>query len=187
MLLLRSVHGSKLYGLSHANSDNDVFEVYSNEIPSPSKSILQTIDGKEDVTRMNLSTFMLYAGRSSHQILELMFSPYADVDYLYDLRANYQLNTATFVNLYSRTIRNFHHKGDKKSKMHACRLHFNLQEGLEYGRFSPVVTDKQRVWLLNSDTSEFDKLIEPYYENYELIDNKWVSIYRHESLLGWVD
>ena len=177
MLLFRTPIGSRLYGLAHANSDNDTLEVYSNTIPSPLKKIRQTIDGKNDVIRMNLSTFMMYADRSSHQILEAMYSDIAEVDLLKDFRHRYKLNTATFVSLYNRTIRNFHTKGDRKSKMHACRIHFNLQDGLEHGRFSPVVTDKQRAFLLNSETEEFDKLVEPYFDGYVFIDGKWVSEY----------
>ena len=181
MLLFRTPIGSRLYGLAHANSDNDTLEVYSNTIPSPLKKIRQTIDGKDDVIRTNLSTFVMYAERSSHQILEAMYSPIADVDMFKDFRMNYHINIGTFVPLYQRTIRNFWTKGDRKSKLHACRMHFCLLEGMDKGYFSPVLEEKQRAFLLNSETEEFDKLVEPYFDGYVFIDGKWVS--EHSPLL----
>lgn len=166
MLLYRTVTGSRLYGLDHTDSDFDTIEVYANKVPSPSKWIKQSIKGKEDVTRMNLSTFMLYANRSSHQILEAMYSRQAEVDFIEELRSSYVINTNTFVSLYNRTIRNFVMQNTRKGKMHACRLHFNLQDGLENGRFEPEVTGKRKDWLLNSETIEFDRFLEEYLDEY---------------------
>lgn len=153
-LLFSTTHGSRLYNIHHDDSDWDRWEVYSNSIPSPSKSIEQKITGKDDVVRMNLSTFMNYAYRSSHQVLECMFSEQAEVDLIRDLRLRYFLNTGTFVSLYRRTIRDFVYRDDLKSVRHAARMSFNLQDGLKYGRFNPTATEERREFLLNAHVDD---------------------------------
>lgn len=167
MLLFRTIHGSRLYGLNHAGSDYDYWEVHTNtKYDNKRKEISQTIVNGLDVVKMNLSTFMLYADRSSHQVLDCMFSQQAETDLIGDLRANYRLNTGTFVPLYRRTIPHF---GDRevggklteefvhKSKRHAARMCFQLQDGLEYGRFNPTLSEKRRQFLLTADNFALDQ------------------------------
>lgn len=156
MLLLKTVHGSRLYGLAHEHSDYDYWEVYANKIPSPAKQIKQTIKGENDVTVMNLSTFMLYAYRSSHQVLDCMFSQKCDVDLIADLRHNFRLNTATFVPLYERTIKSFWMREDLKSKRHAVRLTMQLKQGLTWGRYEPTLNESVAARLLESNVSELE-------------------------------
>ena len=159
-LLFRTVHGSRLYGTNHENSDWDYWEVYSNKVPSPAKWIKQKIEGKDDRVRLNLSTFTLYAYRSSHQVLEAMFSDRAEVDELTAFRNSFRLNTYTFVPLYKRTIKSFVFNEDRKSKMHAARLCFNLMDGLEYGRFNPTMSGRRLRFLQEADVRDLEGLVE---------------------------
>ena len=169
MLLLRTIHGSRLYGLNHAGSDYDYWEVHSNKpTDNPAKQIKQTIKDGLDVVQMNLSTFMLYANRSSHQVLDCMFSQYAEVDMLSALRENYVLNTGSFVPLYRRTIPKFSMrevdqgldaKFVLKSKRHAVRMCYQLQDGLAYGRFNPTLSEERRSFLLQADAEELDRCV----------------------------
>ncbi|QLF83396.1 nucleotidyltransferase [Rhodococcus phage NiceHouse] len=166
-LLFRTIHGSRLYGLANENSDYDYWEVYSNKIPSPAKDIQQKIAGKSDVVKMNLSTFMLYANRSSHQVLDCMFSTKAEFDLLSAMRQNFYINTATFVPLYERTIKAFGMRdesdGDEKfvlkSKRHAMRMYYQLQQGLEHGRFDPTLTEERAQFLLGLDVQDLTELL----------------------------
>lgn len=151
MLLLRTPIGSRLYNTHHEHSDWDTLEVYANTVPSPSRQIKQKIRGDQDVVQMNLSTFMNYAYRSSHQILECMFSQQADIDLIRDMRLRYFINTGTFVSLYRRTIKAFALSDSIKSVRHAMRMTYNLQEGISFGRFNPTMSEERRQFLLNSD------------------------------------
>lgn len=167
-LLFRTIHGSRLYGLANEDSDYDYWEVYSNKIPSPAKDIQQKIAGKSDVVKMNLSTFMLYANRSSHQVLDCMFSTKVEFDLLSDFRNNFYINTATFVPLYERTIKAFGMRNESdgepkyvlKSKRHALRMYYQLQDGLEHGRFNPTLTEERAQFLLNASESVLTEALE---------------------------
>lgn len=169
-LLFRTIHGSRLYGLSHADSDYDYWEIYSNKIPSPSKYIQQKIAGESDTVKMNLSTFMNYAERSSHQVLDCMFSTKAEVDLIKDLRERFFLNTGTFVPLYQRTIKAFGLRDETdgepkyvlKSKRHAVRMLYQLQDGLEYGRFDPTLTEERAQFLLGADLEDLDEVLQSH-------------------------
>lgn len=166
-LLFRTIHGSRLYGLAHENSDYDYWEVYSNKIPSPSKYIQQKIAGKSDVVKMNLSTFMNYAERSSHQVLDCMFSTQAEVDLIEDMRKRFFINTGTFVPLYQRTIKAFglrdESDGDEKyvlkSRRHAVRMLYQLQDGLEHGRFNPTLSKERATLLLDLDITDLSEIL----------------------------
>lgn len=129
--------------MAHEGSDHDYLEVYANKVPSPAKWIKQSIKGTTDVLRMNLSTFSLYASRSSHQILEAMYSTKCEVDLIEEYRQSYRINTGTFVPLYLRTIRNIEEESEEtgsiKGYRQCTRLALNLREGLEHGRFNPTL------------------------------------------------
>ncbi len=153
-LLLRTVHGSRLYGTHHENSDYDYLEVYANKVPSPAKYIKQSIKGTSDVIRMNLSTFSLYACRSSHQILEAMYSEKCEVDLITDYRKSFLINTGTFVPLYMRTIKKFEETQDLKKNRQAVRLALNMREGLYYGKFDPTLDPDIVKRLLSASVEE---------------------------------
>lgn len=163
MLLLRTISGSRLYGLSHAKSDYDYWEVYSNKLPSPAKYIKQTISGDLDLTQSNLSTFMRNANKCTPQALECMFSEQAEIDEITELRRNYRLDTAKFYHVYLSLIHMNSDTSKKNAARHSLRLALNLKQGMKYARFCPTLTDKQIERIVNSSEQELfewrDKVI----------------------------
>lgn len=153
-LLFRTVHGSHLYGINRPDSDLDIYEVYANRPKRKSRFIKQNIRDGVDVVRLDLSTFMLYADRGSHQALEAMFSPVAEVDVISDLRKSYRLNTNTLVHKYCDVIHSFMHMDGIKPKRHAVRIGWCLHDALEDGRFNPVLTALRRTYLLNASEQQ---------------------------------
>lgn len=142
-LLMQTPHGSRLYGLAHANSDNDTFEVWAG------RRTRQTVQGSEDVLRVSYDDFLKGVAKGVPQFLEALYSPYKTVDRLdhLDLHPSYW----TAVNTYLRTIKSFWlsvglgPEGFKKRR-HSARLAWNLQEFMERGRFNPVLDDEGREW-----------------------------------------
>lgn len=159
MLLLRTVHGSRLYGLHHKDSDYDWFEVYANAPRHKAKFIKQKIVGADDTVRMNLSTFMLYADRSAHQTLDAVFSRQCEVNLIQDLCDRFVVNRNTMVPLYMRTIKSFWNMDTEKHQRHAVRLALQLEEALTRGRFDPTLSSNTAKQLLAMDEqSLFDEL-----------------------------
>ena len=156
MLLFETIAGSRLYNMDHPDSDYDYWQVYANQPRRKAKYIKQKISGKNDQVVMDLSTFMLYADRSSHQVLECMFSDRANIDLIKNLRQSFRLNINTFVPLYQRTIKAFGLSESIKSKRHAVRMCWNLQQGLDYARFDPALTNEQAAWLMHATAAELD-------------------------------
>lgn len=167
MLLLRTVHGSRLYGLHNENSDYDWYEVHSNEPKLKSTWVQQKIVGQDDTLRIDLSTFMLYADRSAHQTLDAMFSKQCEVNLIEDLCKSYRINTGTFVPLYNRTIRNFWELPKLKHKRHAVRLTLQLQQGLTYGRFDPTMDRVHAEGLLDMQVDELGWWKDNLYQQME--------------------
>lgn len=163
MELLRTVHGSHLYGLNHAGSDLDYFMVYEGKF----KTEQTIVDGLDSVV-MSLDSFLLRASSGSPQSLEAMFSRKAEVDAL-ELREGFRVDSALARQVYSRTIRAFAH-GDLKRQRHAIRLTLNLNDLVESGRFDPALSDEQRAFVLDlSDELEYDDLMISLSE-FSLID-----------------
>lgn len=153
-MLLKTVHGSRLYGLSTEQSDYDYWEVYANRLPSPTKLIKQTITGELDVVRCNLSTFMMNAGKGSPQALETMFSDKCEIDEISTLRRNYRLDTGRFYHTYNSLIYRNLYSDKKNAARHCARLALNLRQGLAYGRFEPTLSEKKIERIINSSDDE---------------------------------
>lgn len=136
MLLLKTIHGSRLYGLAHADSDYDFYEIHDQG------RTRQAISGDDDRTRIGLSAFMRQADAGTPQALEAMFSELADPSPLDALRRSYTANTAAAANRYRSTIRS-HLLGDQtyKRRRHGLRLALNLNDLLTTGRFNPTLSD----------------------------------------------
>ena len=148
MLLLRTVHGSHLYGTAHAGSDMDYFEVYTNNSErTRARYAKQTITGDLDVLKTDLSTFMQYASKGVPQYLEAMYSTKADVDVLGEaFRFRFRPGHEA-IHTYRRTIKSFfeyaRENHDPKRYVHALRLLVNLQN-IEEGRyFNPTLHPAQ--------------------------------------------
>lgn len=140
-LLLSTPHGSRLYGLHHANSDFDRFEVYGYDKFKPKQKIV----GSDDVVKASLDKFLIYCEKGVPQYLEAMFSQQATVDNMEGIRETYVPNMTNVRATYKRTIKSFWLAGveedDFKRRRHAWRLWFNLQDLEEDGRFNPTLNE----------------------------------------------
>lgn len=137
--VFRTVHGSRLYGMAHEGSDDDIFIVNTSE----RWKARQSMNGEIDTVRVGLDLFLFRAATGSHQTLEAMFSPYKQWS-SYGLKyqpmiEHYKVTGTDVFEKYERTIRKFCY-GDFKRRRHAVRLSFNLSELRRLGRFNPVMT-----------------------------------------------
>lgn len=140
---MQTAHGSHLYGLAHAGSDNDTFEVWAG------RKSRQSLNGSEDVLRVSYDDFVKGASKGVPQFLEALYSPYKTVDKLGHLKLHPAYWTA--VNTYLRTIKSFWRDDptdpkDFKLRRHSARLAVNLQEFMEKGYFCPVLSERDREW-----------------------------------------
>lgn len=151
--ILRTAHGSKLYGLDHAGSDDDWYVV----VPEGRKRATQKIVGKSDVLVITLSEFTQQIHKGVPQALEALFSPLGERLPLDAYRENFYPDTAKVAEVYRRTIKHFM-LGDAKRRRHALRLSANLTELFERGQFNPRLTPEQRdefTRLANSSPEEY--------------------------------
>lgn len=143
MLLLKTIHGSRLYGLHHEDSDWDWFEIYGYDKFRGK----QTIQAGDDRTRTSYDRFMLYAEKAVPQYLEAMWSTKAEFDNMPFDRFSYRPNMTTVRDTYMRTIKAFWIEGWEtdsfKKRRHAIRMALNLRQMHECGRFNPTLTDEQ--------------------------------------------
>lgn len=144
-VLFKTVHGSRLYGLNHAGSDEDFYTVVSKVKTKKAKYAKQSIvDGIDSMT-MDIGTWLRYCEMGVPQALEAMFSQMAIVDHIGPLRAQYHVGTGVYER-YLRTIKSFalNDEDSFKKKRHAVRLSFNLRDIRETGRFNPTLTPMQK-------------------------------------------
>jgi hypothetical protein len=146
-LLFSTPHGSRLYGLHHANSDHDRFDVYG-WAKGKSK---QRIFGSSDVTSTSIDRFLRSCDKGVPQYLEAMFSEQATVDRIPYIRENYHVNMTNVRDVYKRTIKAFWMEGTEEASLklrrHAARLHINLESMENTGRFNPTLTPKEVQWV----------------------------------------
>lgn len=131
-VILETIHGSRLYGLAHEDSDEDVFKVVAHR----NKALVSCRDGL-DYREFSLHKFLEYVYNGSHQSCEALFSPVAYVHPFYEpMFRQMRVTGGTAFSAYRRTIRAFSH-GDFKKRRHAVRLGLNLSELRAKGRFNP--------------------------------------------------
>lgn len=164
MLLIQSIHGSRLYGLHHEGSDYDYWSVYANTPKAKARNIKQKLAGDQDNVEMDLSTMVEYADRSSHQVLELVFSEKKTVCLIEDWCNNFVVNLPTMRDLYFRTIENFWLKawaneGSLRTKTfrHCVRMAINLEEAQRLGRFNPTLPEGTVEAMKSSSDVELEK------------------------------
>lgn len=148
MLLLRTQHGSNLYGLAHAGSDEDWFEVHTGKFKTKHNNDHAT---GLDVVRMSLDRFLTNASVGSHQSLEAMWSRKAEVD-LMPWRFNFHPDLGQSHERYLRTVKKFAADPSRKKQRHAWRLKLNLSDLMNYGHFNPTLDPEQREmveWLVD--------------------------------------
>lgn len=146
-VLFKTVHGSHLYGLAHANSDEDFYTVVAPVKRAKYKYAKQSIvDGIDNVT-VDLGTWLRLCDKGVPQALEAMFSKMPLVDELTQLRRSYRVGSTRMRDTYYRTMENFVQAGDFKRKKHALRLYLNLKQAMKYGQFNPTLTQRERWWV----------------------------------------
>lgn len=137
-LLFRGLIGSRMYGLDHADSDYDYYEVWSEIVES--RKAVQTVNETEDVTRVSLSRFLLLAMNGSHQALDAMFTPYVEVDKISALRNGFYAG-GNVLSDFDRIIKELvAQQNIPKKRMHAVRIAYNMNELHHTGRYNPVLT-----------------------------------------------
>jgi len=144
-VLLSTVHGSRLYGLNHSNSDDDRYIVTGGF----GKRARQTLAANDDVIVVSYEKFvdMLYNG--TPQAVEALFSEVADVHLLTHLRDSYLASNTRLVHRYLKTIKSFaltdvsDERVVFKRRRHALRLADNLNEIVLSGRFDVRLSDSK--------------------------------------------
>jgi len=137
-VLFKTRHGSHLYGLNNADSDEDFYTVVDRPRGRRYKWAKQTIIDGEDSMKVDLPTWLRWCEKGVPQALEAMFAPEPLVDNLWPLRASFVAGGEAR-RTYVRTIRNFVEADTFKRRRHAVRLSYNLNDILHYGRFNPVM------------------------------------------------
>ena len=166
-LLLRTPHGSRLYGLAHADSDHDTYEIYAGKEKSA-----QRMNGKDDSFTTSLSEFLKMCDAGTPQALEAMFSSQKETAPEYDaFFAGYRAGSAAMLDKYTRTALNFS-KGERgqdyshsrsfKQRRHALRLCLNLADGLAFGRFNPTLTEAEAQELTRLAEQEESAYLETF-------------------------
>lgn len=159
--LFRTVHGSRLYGLAHENSDQDLFVVTDSE----SIRSAHRMDGPVDTVTLGMHEFLRKVAGGSHQSCEALFSPYqewtaAGAAWRPHL-AGIVVGGADAFAKYERTIKKFSF-GDFKKRRHAVRLAQNLGELRRSGQFNPAMTGIQIAEANDLATRLFDAELAQY-------------------------
>lgn len=147
-VLLKTIHGSKLYGLDHAGSDDDFYVVTPTvrvARVSRKNHVKQTITGNLDTVYVDFKTFTRLASEGVPQALEAMYSKKNVSEFFEDYRQGYFCSDPIVLHTYMRTMKSFSltEKLPFKRKRHALRLALNLEEILYTGRFNPTLRPDQ--------------------------------------------
>lgn len=140
-VLFKTVHGSHLYGLAHAESDNDFYTVLDKVKNARAKYAKQKIsaDGTDSMV-VDFGTWLDQCVSGVPQALEAMFSQMPLHDELAEFRAGYRVSTGASER-YLRTITSFVYTQDPKRKRHGLRLALNMYDFTHTGRFNPTLND----------------------------------------------
>jgi hypothetical protein len=183
--LLLTPNGSRLYGLAHANSDDDYYRVVLDDYfydavgkaPTGNRNRLihhAINDGVDELT-VGFGTFARLAFDGTPQTLETMFSQQSIVDRLEEFRHAYYASTGpdSMRDAYRRTIHRFIY-GNFKSRRHALRLSINLEESMRSGgRFNPTLTPEQAAYITAAASSSPEEYIRTVEEinHYQVSDS----------------
>lgn len=139
--LLKTIHGSTLYGLNHAESDEDYYIVVPSRYVGRQVRRQSIVDGIDSVV-VDFKSFTRMAELGAPQALEAMFSQSTVSEYFEPYRTRYFAASSDVVHRYLRTIKAFvlnDREDHLKMKRHALRLSYNLEEILYTGRFNPTL------------------------------------------------
>jgi predicted nucleotidyltransferase len=139
-ILFKTIHGSRLYGMSHEGSDYDYYTVVDKVKSARAKYSRQTIIDDQDSVVVDFGTWVDQCKVGVPQALEAMFSQMAVEDKLTEFRTSFYAGTTTHER-YLRTITSFVYatKDVYKRKRHALRLAYNFVDLKRYGRFNPTL------------------------------------------------
>lgn len=161
-VLFQTPAGSRLYGLDHAGSDQDVYRVISKVKQNKARYAKQTIQGDQDLVVVDFGTWVEMCKSGVPQAIEACFSQMATIDLIKDYRQSFICTTGTWTR-YLRTIKSFS-AGDYKKRRHALRLALNLRDLMYTGRFNPTL-DYAQIEYINAAAA---------YEVYDLaLDIVW--------------
>lgn len=139
--LLKTIHGSTLYGLNHAGSDEDYYVVVPSRFVGRQVRRQSIVNGVDTVV-VDFKTFNKMAEAGVPQALEAMFSRETVSEYFEDYRTRYYASSSEVVHTYLRTMKAFalNDREDQfKMRRHSLRLAYNLEELLYTGRFNPTL------------------------------------------------
>lgn len=158
-LLLRTIHGSHLYGLNHASSDVDFYEVWSDDAFRGKAK--QSIVGNNDTVKVSLSEFMRQCHKGVPQSLEALYSPVKDVNEIEYFVKGFKYGHEA-VNTFMRTIKSFvlDPRGDKDTKYrrHAVRLALELNQMIEKGEFTPALSEVDKGLVRRAESMSVDEV-----------------------------
>jgi len=154
-MLLRTIHGSHLYGLNTATSDRDFYEIY--DYPwqryRPRKQNQQVIDKhRHDTTMISLERFTDLCIKGVPQSIEVLFTDSSkwlghDESWYHksnEVKSIVADNIPTVLETYKRTAWNFFLPNNFKKNRHALRLCLNALDLKTKGFFNPTLTFAQR-------------------------------------------
>lgn len=133
--LYQVAHGSRLYGLNHADSDVDLWQVWD-KLPAGMSGKRNTHD-RVDLMVLSLPHFLDLVHRGAPQALEAMFAPKQPIDMLWHYRRAYRANSLVATSVYQSAIHRFEASPVPKVRRHAARLEFDLHHLHAHGRFDP--------------------------------------------------
>jgi len=137
-ILFKTVHGSRLYGLSHENSDWDYYTVIDKVKTAKAKYATHKIVDDVDSLVVDFGTWIDLCQKGVPQALEAMFSQMPIVDEIADFRASFVAGTN--YDAYLRTIKALSFGDTFKHKRHAIRLALEMRDMRATGRFNPTLT-----------------------------------------------
>lgn len=152
-VLFKTIHGSRLYGLAHENSDEDFYTVVDKVKNQKARYARQSIVGDEDSMVVDFGTWVDMCKSGVPQALEAMFSDHAVYDGIEEFRKSFRVGTQVY-DRYLRTIKSFAltETDPFKRKRHSLRLALNFKEMRGTGRFNPTLTPAQAAGI--SDMAE---------------------------------
>lgn len=158
-IALTTTHGSRLYGLAHATSDQDTYTVFTD---APDNLRHQSLKGADDQFWISLDQFLLLCADGTPQALEAMFSPMATCSPLMEAyRATYRAPLGAMRMKYRRTVANFAEGDTLKKRRHALRLALNLTDAERLGgRFNPTMTAERAAWLTATASLDNDEYMD---------------------------
>ncbi len=138
-VIFSTIHGSRLYGLDHAGSDDDQFIVFEEK-----RQARQSVSGKDDIVRVGLHDFLDKAYGGSHQSVEALFSPFKvwEAEEYRPFLDHAVIPAGAVREKYMRTIKKFSFE-DFKRRRHAVRLGFSVIGMQSEGRFNPRLSPMQ--------------------------------------------